>query len=251
VPTDRRLTICTQDMTPAQVMANPGWPNAKETLQRTLARVFQATEGNDWIDNVSLKLQAAGIQGPGTQYFCENDASCDWCMTAYGISTNGFDGCGYQGNGGGRMRIPNVRCQGAEADPYHGARNYGNPEYLSKVLLHESGHALGRMITHQDVGTMLPDEYAGAGTPQTAHSVMNGPVDQLDTGYRFSTDFNFCPAGDPQSSPVCPPSSDWKRIKDSGRANNWIFPSASQSAQPWLRFQANVWARTFININAI
>lgn len=251
VPGDRQLTICTQDMTPSQVMSHPNWPSAMETLQRTVARVFQATEGNLFKDNVRIKQESGPFRGAGQNYFCGNDSACDWCMTAYGVASQGIDGCGFQGSGDGRMRIPNIRCMGSEIDPYHVPnRNWGFPDAFSKILLHESGHALGRMITHQNVGTMLPDQYRNNGA-QTAHSVMNGPDDYVDSGYRFSTTFNYCPVNDPQASPDCPPSSDWTRIQTSGNANNWIFPLSTQSSQPWLRFQQNVRVRPFITFTAI
>jgi hypothetical protein len=256
VKTDRTLTICTQDMTPAQLMADPGWPNMQETIQRTLLRVFQATNGNMWTDNVKIKLQAGGLQSGWTaaSAFCPSDASCDLCMDAYGTSALGADGCGFQGlKATGRMRIPNVRCQGAGRDPqYQSSGNYWDtPEWFSRTLLHESGHALGRMVSHQDVGMMLDEEYAN-GHAQTAHSVMNGPEGPIHTSTRFSTTFNYCPYGDPQTAPSCPPSSDWTRISTSGVTgfSIWTVPDQTKSSPPWLRAQANINARSLITFTA-
>lgn len=253
VKTDRKLTICTQDMTPAQVMADPGWPNAKETIQRTLVRVFQATNGNMWTDSVSLKLQQAGLQSSYTaaSRFCGADPACDWCMTAYGTSLQGADGCGEQGSGDGRMRIPSVRCYGEAADPAHLLNYWDYPEIFSRTLLHEAGHALGRMVSHQNVGTMLTDQYVG-NHPQDTHTVMNGPYGPLHTSMRFSTDFNHCKPFDPEPAPICAPTSDWTHISSTSFPgfSNWTFPDQTVSSQPWLRAQANVNTRDWITFTA-
>ncbi len=268
VDNNRTLTICTQDQTPAQVMADPDWPNAKETIERILVRDFQATNGNMWMSDVRLKLQSSGLQTgslPGTGYidsnnYCYADPACDWCMTGYGRADQGMDGCGEQTDyGTGRVRIPNVHCQGATGDSYHLA-GYDNPELLSKRVEHENGHGLGRMLTHSDVGLMLVDQYSVWPT-EDSHTVMNGPFPNsataprlmLDTSLRYSTDFNHCLPLDPQQTmtPTCSQStSDWTRIQTSGWTTGWTFPDQTKSSQPWLRAQANYWLRDQIFFTA-
>ena len=232
---NRTLTICTQDATPAQVMADSGWANVKETIQRTLARNFAATNGNLWIDNVILKLQAGGLQSGWTEasQFCPSDGSCDWCMTGYGLNSQGMDGCGEQTNSQGRVRIPNHKCQGAGRDNAHDAQ-WDQPAKMSKRLEHESGHGLGRMVKHTDVGLMLADQYSVG--PEDAHTVMNDPVDFPDqTNVRYSTDFNHCKPFDPQNTqhPTCSQStSDWTRIQNSGWTTGRIYPIRRSRRSP-------------------
>ena len=249
----RQLTICTQDMTPTQVMAHQGWPNARNTLRRTVLRLHQLTHGNMWLDSVRLKLQSSGLQSGWTaaNAFCNADSACDMCMGAYGISTMGQDGCGFQTGMGARVRIPNVRCQGAEADPYHGSKNYGDPGPFSKILAHECGHGLARIGSHTDSGFMLSDQYLSGAYPQCAHTIMNGPLGPENSGYRYSTDHTNCHSNDPAVVPVCPPASNWTTIQNSGVFPGWVFPPRDRSAQPWLYFQNNQRAAERINFTAL
>jgi len=261
------LTICTQDKTPAQVVADPGWGLARDTIVRTVVRNFQATHGNLFTSNVILKLQSTGLHTgfDPNKPFCEGDSACDWCMTGYSISTSvpSGDGCGYQASPiSGRVRIPHVRCHGSEADPAQpSSRNYDHPANMSKVLAHESGHGLARMAVHQDVGPLLADQYDAEPT-EDAHTLMNGPLDIYDSGflrdvdsaYRYSTTLNHCQIGDPQQTftPFCSQAtSDWSVIQNSQWISSlWTFPDQTKSAQPWLRAQANVWLRDVITITA-
>jgi hypothetical protein len=240
------LTVCTQDIAATSLRSSyPTWSRRmEETLRRTAMRVLQMTNGNLFFGRIRFKTQSTGLQSGWieSRKFCQGDSACDVCMQAYGVSANGQDGCGFQTQGStGRMRIPNVRCQSTSRDMgYPVERTWVYALDFSRVLAHEAGHALKRIAHHQDVGTMLQDQYVGGFDPQDAHTIMNGPWGPLHTSYRLSTDFNHCKTGDPETNPTnCAPKSDWRTIQDSGEFPDWIYPSHAASSQPWLQLSDN------------
>jgi hypothetical protein len=243
---DAMLTVCTQDIAATSLESEaPAWTRRMvETLRRTSMRVLQMTNGNLLFRRIRFKTQSTGLQSGWieSRKYCEGDRSCDLCMQAYGRQSNGQDGCGFSAQSTtGRMRIPNVRCQSGSRDPaYPEERTWANQEYFSRVLAHEAGHALKRMAHHEDVGTLLHDQYVGGFDPQDAHTIMNGPWGPLHTSYRLSTDFNHCKTGDPKTNPTnCSPKSDWTTIQESGEFPGWIYPNPNASSQPWLALYDN------------
>ena len=249
VDADRTLTICTQeDFTPAQLMSHPNWPAMKRGLIKAMLLVMPATNGNMWKDNIRIKRASSILPKDPGNAFCQKDSGCDWCMTSFGHQADPqpWDGCGYQADpSSGRVRIPNVRCAGADADPFHGGTNWDAPDNMGYVLSHEAGHGLARMGNHSGA-VLLPDEYGAGGAPQCGHSVMNGP----QITYRYCTAFNHCQVGDPASSPSCGNSA-WTIINNSGAFPGWVFPDPARSAQPWLWLQTNETAIRAIDFTAI
>jgi hypothetical protein len=243
----RGLTICTQeDFTPQQLFDHPGWPNMKSGLRQAFLRIMQATNGNMWKDGIVIKQSSSLIPKDPGNAFCEKDPACDWCMTSFGHQNDPspWDGCGYQADGAGHVRIPNVRCQGAETDPFHSGAGWDRPDVVGYYLAHEAGHGLARM-RQVSSSLLLPDEYADG--PQCGHSLMNGPSGST----RFCTPFDHCLAGDPAAEPTCTPKSAWSAIQDSGLFPDWVYPNFSYSAQPWLWMLNNQTAMEAINFFGI